>query len=135
MDAICINQEDLQEKAAQIPLMGEIYTRAIRVLACIGPRADGSDTLTDQMGRLEVVGNAPEWDGLKEWVRSGMGMVYQFESPFFDWKAWLRDELGLEFLAEFRAVITAFSVRRYWSRLWVVQELAASNGCIDVLCP
>jgi len=35
IDAICINQDDSSEKAAQIPLMGQIYSKATRVVICL----------------------------------------------------------------------------------------------------
>ena len=36
IDALCINQEDSEEKNHQVPLMREIYTCAIRVIVCLG---------------------------------------------------------------------------------------------------
>lgn len=36
IDAICINQHDLAEKARQIPLMTRIYSTAARVLVWLG---------------------------------------------------------------------------------------------------
>lgn len=40
IDAICINQLDLEEKSAQVAMMGGIYSKASPVLACIGPSDD-----------------------------------------------------------------------------------------------
>lgn len=37
IDAICINQNDTDEKAIQIPLMNQIYSKASSVIAWIGP--------------------------------------------------------------------------------------------------
>lgn len=37
IDAICLNQADRREKAAQIPLMGEIYEQAKKVRIWLGP--------------------------------------------------------------------------------------------------
>lgn len=42
LDAICINQEDLDEKNQQVRMMGEIYRRAARVLAWAGGQSEGS---------------------------------------------------------------------------------------------
>ena len=42
MDAICIDQDSLLEKNAQVPLMGDIYRTASKVFACVGEHADGS---------------------------------------------------------------------------------------------
>lgn len=43
IDYICINQNDLVEKATQIPLMADIYRTAQQVLVWLGPSADDSD--------------------------------------------------------------------------------------------
>ena len=40
IDSICINQNDIEEKNLQVPLMGEIYRQASRVLVWLG---DGPD--------------------------------------------------------------------------------------------
>lgn len=37
IDAICIDQQSVQEKNSQVSLMGEIYTRAQRVVIWLGP--------------------------------------------------------------------------------------------------
>ncbi|KIW07780.1 uncharacterized protein PV09_01706 [Verruconis gallopava] len=39
-DSICINQEDLTEKARQVALMGQIYSKADRVLICLEAKAN-----------------------------------------------------------------------------------------------
>ncbi|KAF1828623.1 HET-domain-containing protein, partial [Decorospora gaudefroyi] len=36
VDAICINQDDQDEKSEQVPMMGEIYSRATKVYAWLG---------------------------------------------------------------------------------------------------
>jgi hypothetical protein len=41
-DAICINQEDLEEKSAQVAMMDRIYSRARFVSAWIGPETEDS---------------------------------------------------------------------------------------------
>lgn len=41
-DAICINQEDIEERESQVSIMGTIYRRAHRVITYIGPERDGS---------------------------------------------------------------------------------------------
>ncbi|KAF2855806.1 hypothetical protein T440DRAFT_163460 [Plenodomus tracheiphilus IPT5] len=37
IDSVCISQQHNEDKAAQIPLMAEIYQRASRVLVWLGP--------------------------------------------------------------------------------------------------
>lgn len=41
-DAICINQDDLQERQRQVAMMGTIYRSATRVITYIGPERDNS---------------------------------------------------------------------------------------------
>ncbi|KAF5131153.1 Heterokaryon incompatibility protein 6, OR allele [Metarhizium anisopliae] len=41
-DTICINQEDVAEKSAQVAMMDRIYSNAMYTLACLGPSDDHS---------------------------------------------------------------------------------------------
>ncbi|KAK1476755.1 heterokaryon incompatibility protein [Colletotrichum tamarilloi] len=43
VDSLCINQDDEEERNAQVALMPQIYAAAIGVLAYLGPAADDSD--------------------------------------------------------------------------------------------
>lgn len=40
-DAICINQDDVQEKGHQVNMMGKIYTKAIGVIVWLGQDYEG----------------------------------------------------------------------------------------------
>ncbi|KAK4500386.1 hypothetical protein PRZ48_008575 [Zasmidium cellare] len=42
IDSICIDQSNLREKGIQVSIMFEIYSRASRVLACVGPHENNS---------------------------------------------------------------------------------------------
>ena len=55
IDAICINQDDVEEKNVQVAMMGEIYARATCVLACIGPHHDDSRLLFDLILKSKYV--------------------------------------------------------------------------------
>jgi Heterokaryon incompatibility protein (HET) len=48
-DAVCINQEDAQEKEHQVPLMGEIYSCARKVLVDLGDATPGSSEALEMM--------------------------------------------------------------------------------------
>jgi len=43
VDAVCINQADLQERAYQVRSMGKIYSKGSRVIVWLGEAADNSD--------------------------------------------------------------------------------------------
>ena len=43
IDALCIDQGNVPENNVQVAMMGDLYKRAERVLACIGQHADDSE--------------------------------------------------------------------------------------------
>lgn len=51
VDAVCINQQDNVEKGPQVQMMGQIYSKAARVLVWLGPAADESDELLQRMSQ------------------------------------------------------------------------------------
>ncbi|CAJ2502673.1 Uu.00g100670.m01.CDS01 [Anthostomella pinea] len=53
IDALCINQKNDEEKGPQVAMMGDIYRRAARVIAWLGPAKDDSD---HAMERFEYLG-------------------------------------------------------------------------------
>lgn len=106
-DAICINQADLAEKRDQIPLMGQIYHSGRQTLLWLGT----SNTLT--------------W------------LAFRYLRK---WKQQAADKKQLSPSAINRyAVIFVLAVRygmlekKYFTRGWVVQEVAISER-ISVLC-
>jgi hypothetical protein len=52
IDALCINQSDNSEKAIQIPLMREIYTRATTVYVHLGPGTESTDAALGWMTQV-----------------------------------------------------------------------------------
>jgi hypothetical protein len=111
IDAICINQKDDVGKAAQIPLMGSIYSNAERVLVWLGPAADGSDRVLSEMDTLER--KLRKWGTL---LRS--------------------DQVTLAGLPPLSDSIWAF-VAKFWSRpwfrrLWIVQEAVLAKDILIV---
>lgn len=57
IDALCVNQRDLIERAAQIQMMTEIYGKACQVVVWLGEEEGVSE---DEMGALEMVRMAAE---------------------------------------------------------------------------
>ncbi|KAF2188764.1 HET-domain-containing protein [Zopfia rhizophila CBS 207.26] len=49
VDAICINQEDLQERSRQVQLVAKIYSKANRVIVWLGETADNSDRALEEI--------------------------------------------------------------------------------------
>ncbi|KAM0309730.1 hypothetical protein ACHAO8_008777 [Botrytis cinerea] len=49
IDAICINQEDLNERGHQVQLMAKIYSKASQVVVWLGEAADNSDLALEKI--------------------------------------------------------------------------------------
>jgi hypothetical protein len=48
-DAVCLNQQDLQERSQQVQMMGEIYSKARKVLIWLGEGTEYTDYALDLM--------------------------------------------------------------------------------------
>ena len=124
LDAICINQEDVTERGHQISMMGEIYRSASRVHIWLGHAADGSDSLIDKMDFYgEIKSNEIfDWTGnidgkgitesQRSQIISGISKAIHFPWPSFQ----------------------SFVNRPWWTRVWVVQELASSRTDPIFIC-
>lgn len=58
VDAICINQDDIQERGNQVACMGHIYSLASRVIAWLGPQTSNSGLA---LSTLEFLGRQIEY--------------------------------------------------------------------------
>lgn len=127
VDAICINQNDIAEKGQQIAIMGDIYRNAKRVRVWLGHMPDG---VADAMRKLVEEATSPhavttdyfpqelmertsregEQGTQPEIRRRLVGMLSRGESPD-------------SFTEKIRHVQSA----KYWTRKWIVQELAFAD--------
>lgn len=106
-DALCIDQQNRDEKRNQLRLMTDIYKSAQSVAIWLGPERDHSALATRFL--RAVAANAHNRDYLVSLMSS------------------LPDRLQ-----EIEAVISLFE-RKYWDRLWVVQEIFNAKT-IKVYC-
>jgi hypothetical protein len=111
MDALCINQQDNQEKGVQVQMMGALYAAASEVLACIGPGAEDVEFLA-------------QFDPLQNdrWASSQT-------NDFIDFIL----SNGDDFYSRFLDAYWALNCRPYWNRVWIGQELAKAKAR-RVLC-
>ncbi|KAF7864071.1 hypothetical protein EAF04_007036 [Stromatinia cepivora] len=70
VDAICINQEDEQEKSRQIQMMARIYGQANRVIVYLGKAADDSDLALES---IRIAANDEEEKSI----------IQSYEEPYF----------------------------------------------------
>ena len=90
IDAICINQNDNEERSHQIDLMPYIYSRARRVVAWLGESADGSDdVLTWIIDHREKLRNS---SGLQP-PESLLEPITRFFERQYWYRTWIIQEL------------------------------------------
>lgn len=122
VDAICINQEDLQERNTQVAMMADIYGRATRVLIWLGDaRNDASQAHSDHQNAIQLlkdVGYSVYIDWLRQtwkWIpgcsASSAGLDPKKETPS------PRGFWALHWLIH----------RPWFERLWVRQEVRAAS--------
>ncbi|KAI0895284.1 heterokaryon incompatibility protein-domain-containing protein [Annulohypoxylon nitens] len=92
VDAICINQDDMNEKTDQVQIMGQVYQGAVNVLACVGQHDDGSEFLFRKLRK-----RYQEWQAVIQ--VSNTRELYHIRSnflrrPYFS-RVWVAQELFL----------------------------------------
>ncbi|KAF6812096.1 ankyrin and HET domain-containing protein [Colletotrichum musicola] len=103
IDALCINQTDLDEKSHQVPLMSEIYSSAGTVFAWLGPGSPSTGLC---------------FEALRE-IRD----IPKHQTP---------SEGDLRKLIRAYVLATSIALNPYWSRIWIVQELVLARRLIVV---
>jgi hypothetical protein len=97
IDAICINQEDAEERNHQVQMMSRIYTRSTEVCIWLGP--DSPDS------RLAI-----------EFIRNELVPLKDFDTICSD----------RAYAEKWRALMMLMQ-REWFSRRWVVQEIALAS--------
>jgi hypothetical protein len=130
IDAICINQLDLEERTSQVKQMRDIYSQAVMTVIWLG-----DEDLTSKMG-FEFLREAPVlaepienlWDFWYAWDdRVPMQMQMHIQNAAFFSRVLADENLGLLFLSGF---FDGILFRPWWTRVWVVQEVAVSKKLI-----
>ncbi|KXT18226.1 hypothetical protein AC579_2895 [Pseudocercospora musae] len=95
IDAICINQNDLDERARQIRLMGRIYNRARKVLIWLGD-ADEPETVTEQTYKWTFGWSAPV-SAFQDWQLRSLAAAIRNTRPSWWTRAWVLQETVLAY--------------------------------------
>lgn len=133
-DAICINQADDVEKAAQVAMMARIYQSGVRTLAWLG-KADRRTRkafvyLKDETHRdSDLFSLSSQHEHAEpELVPSGNP---SHDSP--DPHGWLRSLRASLRRKRLHASLESIINRPYFRRAWIVQEIAMSY-CLSLMC-
>ncbi|ROT40457.1 HET-domain-containing protein [Sodiomyces alkalinus F11] len=135
IDQICVNQGDGVEKGHQVVLMKDVYSKAEQTLTWLGPAADGSDELMDCWA--DIGGTAQRLGLDSYFTKERLPLLYtkvRNEDP--------DDELTREIqklLERSRPIfdsvleaMVAWDKRPWFSRVWVVQEVALCANAMFV---
>jgi hypothetical protein len=132
VDAICIDQENLQERAQQVALMAEIYASAERVLAWTGPSTRNSNVA---MNLFHRIADSIDMDSTSfeirpresQWTResSMAGMYFQLLLDLHFPLPWDGPE---------SRAFEDFFGRPWFQRLWIRQEITLGADDALLLC-
>lgn len=124
VDAICINQNDINEKSHQILKMRQIYAQAQLVTVWLGPERENSKKAFQMIRKI-----SQQRENSGEWIQNSL--------------------LTRKNSTEWRALYHMLR-RSWWRRIWIIQEMVAAkdavvfcgpdqldtssiSGCLDVL--
>ncbi|KAK3389853.1 heterokaryon incompatibility protein-domain-containing protein [Podospora didyma] len=118
VDAICINQNNLDERAAQVKIMREIYTRSETTVSWLGEAADESD---DAMELIRALG---------DWTHEHHDEIFEYSSDDAggdgnDQVTIPAEDGSIQTAADNWPAVCRLLERPYWTRVWIIQELAA----------
>ncbi|KAH7166856.1 hypothetical protein DER46DRAFT_573743 [Fusarium sp. MPI-SDFR-AT-0072] len=121
--------------------MGDIFTKASKVLACVGPHQDNSQMIRDSLNSIMTLSlgfyrRRTEFalPGPETW--SYYSVHHEFEE-FVDLFLQHSPLSRRRFYTQFGHAFSTFANRRYWGRPWIIQEVVAStrsNGQLEILC-
>ncbi|KAI4290026.1 MAG: hypothetical protein L6R35_000693 [Caloplaca aegaea] len=123
-DGICINQQDKEERGKQVPLMGEIYPNCAIALVWLGKDTSDLEGFLHIHDLVEPI--------LRQREMPGSDIARKFRS------AWTLQDLELALGGgidprAWAAYVSFYERRRWFSRVWVAQEVALPTEAI-VLC-
>lgn len=121
IDALCINQDDLEEREHQVARMANIYSRARKVIAWLGP--DYNDAIKALQG-LQYVGKQVE----------ATNSHYMARSPGASEPTWHDPTEPLPLDDAFWAAVIDLIHRPWFSRVWVIQEIHMGNANAFLRC-
>lgn len=116
IDQLSIDQSSTAEKSHQVRQMAQIFKQARRVVAWLGEEEAGSDAAMQLIGRAVGVcqeyfrGDSEEYEVRPEILSNNTAFFQQLYSNIEPLKRLFR--------------------RRYWTRLWIVQELILAQDLI-----
>ncbi|KAI1174402.1 heterokaryon incompatibility protein-domain-containing protein [Nemania sp. FL0916] len=119
VDAVCINQEDVDERSKQVSFMDKIYKSSETVLVWLGKSTEQSDLAIDTLAEWKATTTKLKPEDNETWEA--------YRAAFSKASAGGLDLCGPVGSAPARAWLAILSVwqRPWWRRAWIVQEATA----------
>jgi hypothetical protein len=121
IDAICINQQDIEEKNKQVSIMGEIYNKSTKTWVWLGEEDEFSGAAFKILGILATAAGSID-------DKAGKRHLDELERKALLVKLGLPGQIPWNWFAVF-----ALFERQWFRRSWVVQEATLSRS-IYALC-
>jgi hypothetical protein len=106
VDALCINQGDVEERNIQVSRMGRTYEKAECVDVWLGLESADDVHASAYIGEMQ----GSVWSGTYD-MNTKVGRLAWFKAHLSKWE-----------------YITVLRSRTYWTRLWVVQKFMLANN-------
>ncbi|KAK4183821.1 heterokaryon incompatibility protein-domain-containing protein [Podospora australis] len=121
IDAICINQADMEERVSQVQMMDEMYREASRVFAWLGPPDGFTEDALDALEALYLFATYGPVSGNYNIMDDNPTSKLTFTSfePEMDIVSWV--------------AIFSFFQRSWFSRAWVAQEAIFGDKGIGIV--
>jgi hypothetical protein len=119
VDAVCINQQDKDEKAVQVSQMGEIYRNAEEILAWLGPETDQTQGAVEYLEELAALSETDKYDAHVRPLALPAMQIVGFPMEFNEARR-ICETQKTKSLADVYG-------RKWFTRVWVVQELLLSK--------
>jgi len=120
VDAICIDQSDLEERSYQVTLMSDIYRKASQVIVWLGPEDDNS---FHAFNLMNAIGSRVDVN----WTNYSFTSKVAADNPF---SRILVDLLNYQFRDDEAYAINDLLHRQWFKRLWIRQEIWLATRAI-----
>jgi Heterokaryon incompatibility protein (HET) len=120
IDAICINQQNVDERNAQVVLMGDIYSCASEVIVWLGKDTAFLSDVEWLHNKTLLLAEARDLlNQLK--INDAQTLLYPINGT---------DETSRELLAKWEGYWRFFECRTWFTRAWTVQEFALASSIV-----
>ena len=111
VDAICIDQQNIEEKSYQVQFMGEIYSQAVRVILWLGRSYKQMDEFLVRVSKLS----------------DSSSSTAEVRNILSDTEQALLKRQDTEYGDTVSNLLLKLICNSYWARTWVVQEITLSD--------